>query len=516
MSNYSYPENDLNRSQQLLELLGSYWANTFAGNSLLQSIVDAKATITAQTHLNLLETLASISRFDIPVFHTENWHLLTFSQSEVNTSPRLVKRYGETNKNYNGETGDFKYDGVTPEFFYAVAVPENLIECKVILNRITASSLTLAKNTDFFLENGLIHFKQNPFDNPLVFKTPVWKNNEIIEYEASLWLFRGQWDWDYVYEQFGYALGVKLKSSEGYKQLLNAVIDALVEGTKLRDLHYAWAAITGVPLVIEKQETVQATAKDTESTWVITDQHAYAFHPKATITVTTGQVVNAGDTLADVLEFFEFTDGKVPADLQGLVLGKGLLGAGFYGEIYFENKEVPLLVSFDKLGNTKVSWELGGFPGDIEKFWDDTHLRGVYQGRTLAQYLDLRGPTAEGQPTAASLPKTVNPLKFLCENLLRFHVFIVKIKADKLSRAKLGLHVQGVLRKIIPPQAVMLVVVDTSFEEEPIDPTQPGNEYRAGYSENIQSYPVMTASDSIGPDMISENIRTYTVNGKCV
>jgi hypothetical protein len=60
-----------------------------------------------------------------------------------------------------------------------------------------------------------------------------------------------------------------------------------------------------------------------------------------------------------------------------------MLGYGFFGGLVFENKDVPVTVEEDVDGYTKVSWSLGGFSLDVEKFWEDVHASGVSKNQNL-------------------------------------------------------------------------------------------------------------------------------------
>ncbi len=515
MSDYQYPGSDLDQAKNLLATIGSYWHVVYQGNDLLQSALHAKAQLTAQSHLDFLELIASISRFDVPVFHKENWHFLSFLQSEVNNFDALVPEYNQDDPvNVYSQNTNLKY-GEPRGIDYSVPLPKGLVDFKVVMNRITEPSLTLIRDIDFYSPKpGVLTFRTNPFDNPLIPTRAVWKNGAIVDHEAGLWIFRGEWDWDTVYEQFGYVLKLRMQSSEGYKQLLNAIFDSLVEGTKVRDIQYAWSAITGIMLVREAQETVEAVLQDVRSEVVITDQHAYAFPLGSRVIVAVGDVLQAGDPVVDTLQFLEFNRGQVPPELQALAIGPGFLSTGFWGDLVFEDKQVDLIVEEDVDGFTKVSWELGGFPNDVTKFWDDVHTRGIAKNETLAQLLDVRSSPPD-EPGPASLPAMINPLQFLCRNILRFHAYVVKIRSSHMGKHRLGIQAATNLRRIVPPHTAMIVLVELEHSDEPIMMDGPGTENRPGYQETQSVFPMMVTDEVLPSTLISERIRFYQISGKC-
>jgi len=169
---------------------------------------------------------------------------------------------------------------------------------------------------------------------------------------------------------------------------------------------------------------------------------------------------------------------RVPRpDISALALDSGFLSACFYGDLVFENKDVPLEIDAEHpSGFTYVKFGLGGLPADVERFFDELHMRGIqaallppdpcFPGRrlgTLAQLLDRRAQP-DGQPTAQHLPQTINPLKFLVENVLRNNVFVVRIFVPALGQNHLGLYNIRHLRQLIPPQTAMLVVFELAVD----------------------------------------------------
>jgi hypothetical protein len=111
-----------------------------------------------------------------------------------------------------------------------------------------------------------------------------------------------------VYLQFGYAIGERLKSSPGYRDLVNGVLDALVEGTSARAVQAILSACCDVPFA-GGDETVGYVADDGRSLWVNTDKAAYRFDRAAAPVVAAGDAVRAGDPLTDAVTVFDFNRG---------------------------------------------------------------------------------------------------------------------------------------------------------------------------------------------------------------
>ena len=310
--------------------------------------------------------------------------------------------------------------GVAQNLYSAFPLPSDVKGAGFIFNRLTSPSLSLVKNLDYLLSDGVITFRENPFNNPLISSRDVYKDGVVVDREIVLWLFRAQIDVQDIYKQHGYVINLKLDSSSRYRDLVNGIRDAVSEGAATRQLEDAIAAITDTPIVRNESEVVAHVLTDSRSQLVITDKEVYKYPLSATPIVSVGDTVRAGDQLVDTVEFIEFHDGTVPSDLVSLVVGSGLLPGGYLGGISWPNKTVDVVVDTSGIF-TRVEWELGGFPGDIEKFWDDFNADGVLNPPTLAQLLDKRANPV-GEPTAGSLPTTINPLEFLAQNVLRTFV----------------------------------------------------------------------------------------------
>lgn len=493
MPHFPFPNTIYDEPQNLLATLGSWWADDYAGRDQVMSLVRGKAQVENQTMLDLMELIASLSRFSVPIYHTDNWFPLYLKASERNDAQTSLLRYDAGATYDAGE----HYNVPTSSPFHAFPLPDKLVEAPLIMNRFTDPTLTQNSGIDYILTDDAIVFRTNPFNDPRVAKRVVYKQGVAVDTEALLWVYRGQFDWDTVYRQFAYVLGMRLQSSAGYRDIMNAVYDAMVGGTTCTDIVKAFSAMTGVPLVKEDRETIVDIVADPENLVIITDLHVYKFGLLATPLVAVGDVVYRGQPLTDALRVFELNQGVVPDQLEALALGEGLLSTCFYADLIFENVDVPLVVNErHPSGYTKVTWDLGGFPLDVEQFFDDLHARGVEEaerplddcetlktvrypasdcdevellGRrgTLAHLLDKRVEQV-GEPKATHLPATINPLKFLIQNVLRNNAFIVRVRAASTGSGGVGLHNIRLLRKVAPPHTAMILVVDLTAAKDSV------------------------------------------------
>lgn len=568
---YVYPGSDLDRSKVLISLLGTFWARTYTGIDQIHSYVDATAHTVAQTHRNALEAAAAYSRFSVPLFHEELLVPIALRRSQLNTALTNTVAFDRDAGRF---TGDLVFDGAVQNELFSFPLPAKFRGAATIFNKITYPTVALAENIDFAVDlprNALV-FVSNPFENPGFLKRAVIEGG-VQDEEIVLWAFCGKFDYEYVFNQFAYALGIKLRTSQNYKDLVNALFSGHVDGgVSALHLDNAVSAICGIPLVMDAQEVVEVVEYDSEGLLIVTDKNVYKFHEDAIPNVGVGMTVRAGDALVRGFEVNEFFVGNsymrenedpvirpettkllvtnqfeniaaeteddilletVPScppkkDLMALALDNNFLSTCFYGDLVFENKVVPLIVDADHpTGYTYLRFELGGFPADVQRFFDELHERGVQlaqtddiacfrqpneyatyvelpekgnagqiyktiddnryyrwlaDGRyeqiiqvppfkklgTLAHLLDKRNDPS-GEPTAANLPTHINPLRFLVENVLRNNVFVVRINVSALGQNRLGLYNIRHLRHVLPPQTAMIVVFELTLKEDRIN-----------------------------------------------
>jgi hypothetical protein len=438
----------LDDRDQLLRLAGGFWSGTYEGQSLLSEALIARSNLTKQTFERLQEAIDCRSRLDIPLYRKEYWRQLVLKKSVVNSFPSL---YGEDISYGDGSV----YGKRSASLPFVYPIDAELDDCRLIANRLTYSSVNLVSGLDFVIDKKykLLRLKENPFDNS-GFSTQTTEDGDV---ELTMWLYRPSIDREYVYQHFGYVVNLWAETSQSYKNLVNNVYDCLVDGTSIGKTLDAVTAITGIPLA-KGDETVKELYRDKTRHLVITDKNVYAVAIQANVSVEEGDYLTQDQSICDGLEYYEFNRGDVPASVNGVSLLKDMLPGSYIGEVGFNNKTQDLIVDSDLNGKTKVSFALGGHPFDVEKFWNDVHAKGLASGRTLADVLDTRTEKV-GEPTAASLPATINPFQFLIENIFRYGAFLVKIKSSAVDPAAVGLDKLTYVKRLLPPHTMMILIV---------------------------------------------------------
>ena len=468
----TYPINDYDRGNQLLQQLGSFWANIFNGSDKLQTYLRASGLNNGQTYLNFVETFAMTSRFTVPVFHTENWYLLTVTQSSVAGTPSI---YQPDDLVYGPQTGDIvdrptgfiqTYAGQDRPGIVEIKLPNGLVNIPFQMqNTVVMPTCILTNGIDFTVnkDRNTLTFANNPFNNPTFAQRSIFDNSgKQVDTEISMWVYRGQFDLNYIYNQFGYILNLNLPSSLIYKGLFNAFWDLHLLGPSVYQMQLLLSFIAGVPTIINTTETVQVVTADNASQLVITDSNVYRVSNNATVTVSVGDVLHAGDSICDAIKIIEFI-GSNPdySSLDEITLYSNLISGSYSGGLTFKNHNVSLdYVGLNSNGKAVVKFEVIGATSDVNAFWTNSQTAGEASGqKTLAELLDVR-TNPIGQPGPASLPATINPMTFVLSNFLKNNLFVVKINVNSFGAGAPGLGFFDLLREVLPPNIIFLKFVE--------------------------------------------------------
>jgi len=483
---------DFNRGRDLLELLGSFWARSYEGRDQVQVYCEAVGRAVEQVYQDLLEMIEGLARRDIPLFHTERWHMLVLRQSDRGTDAVGQLRFGDPD--HPRTFGQGAVFGVPTDFGEFANPAGGIVDCRLICNRLTEPTRTLIAGVDYQIDidRDLILFRDDPFTDALVPSEPIVDaHGAEIDRQVTLWCYRAQFDRESLYYHYGHPLGLHRPSSQRYKDLVNALWDAMTGATCRADLDGALSAMADADLASGDGEVVQVVDTTGPSLVVITDRKAYRFSPAATVLVKVGDVLAAGDPLIDAVQVSEIGHGAPPAWLTELAIGPEFTGGRTVSDLIFEDREVPLTVHTDWSGLTRAEFPLAGMPADQDAFWEEVWRRSLDTGETLAQALQLN-PTA-GQPTAANLPATVNPLRFAVANLFQNNVFLVRLKVASFGPAALGANYLSVLRRVIPPHTALISLVEmpTLGESDRLGSTGPVTQQMTPFTDGL----ALTASD---------------------
>jgi hypothetical protein len=463
---FTYPITDLERPKVLLDLLGSFWASTYGGSHDVESYLSSRAQLEKQTVQNLREAIDATSRLKVPVYHTALWYQLILKESEMNDLDFSIPKYGEEflygPQPITEET--ILYGEPTNRNVFAFKVPVGLAVIPGIYNRTDSPTISWLNGLEYEIEEGYLKLINNPFDTSGLAVRDVVTDGEVTDREVALWLFNSQWDVDMIWVHYGHILGIDLPSSRSYKNLVNSVFDAIVEGSSIGSVSNVIAAVADVPTIIEDDEVVEAIIRDQDSLTIVTDKNSYIHGATATAAVAVGDEVHKGQLLCLAAQTYSPGHEEKPSWLSGLCMEESYIDRFFRGGILFIDDDLPLVVTTED-GRTRADLTLHGDPITVDMFLDEIHFRGLHSGETLANLLDIR-ETPSGDPTAASLPSTVNPLKFLLDNILRNNALIVLLRPSEFGPNALPVQSLSALRRILPPQRTVIIVVQAEAIED--------------------------------------------------
>lgn len=224
--------NDFENFHTLHKALGDFWYSYFAGSEQVGMYVDSVQELHKQTEQAMHELTNSLSRHDIDVYRTYRNYPLKVKYSDYVEWSGVLPKYDGT-YTYNGQ---ISYS-VPVSTSSRVKLPSKLVSIDSITNRISEPTY---ETTNFTLEDSYLTLPFNPFNGDFVVETLPDKDKVAI-----IWLKNVKFDYDDLYTQYGYALDIKLPSSERYKEIINAYTDCLVNGGSKQNVLNFIKAVTG-------------------------------------------------------------------------------------------------------------------------------------------------------------------------------------------------------------------------------------------------------------------------------
>jgi len=472
------PNNDFDSGRTFLTHLGSFWSAIYEGSDVLESLFQAQLDLYLQTRLDLLRMAASLSRFTTPAFDTKLWTRLTIYEDDLNNEKIAPRTYGSSTIGVFGNTNGVFGQTQTLDR-YRFPADKKIHQTFQIMNRPIMPSVVMIEGIDFVVsEEGYVEFQYNPFfDSNFTVRQTTETDGTTTRRAIDLWLFNSSVEIGTLYAQFGYVLGLHAtRSLSTYRELINAYWDSMQKGPTGVYVRQALAAICGVPSVINPSETVLYVLSHPERRQVVTDKAVYDFSPNATITVTAGQTVYQGDILCDAIRVVEGPDilNLTSQDLAAITIGPGFLNVPLKSTLTFTNDNYS--VAYEASGGENI-YQLDGVLGldeDLATFWQFVHDHGKEVGFTLGNAL-RKVPAVSPftpDPTPSEVVSTVNPMKFLVENLFKTGLIVCLVKTNSMG-PHASLQDLTVMRQILPAHVAILYVTGTPAQYNQESSTTP-------------------------------------------
>lgn len=464
----TFPAADTDTNNATIASMGTFWETVFPQPQQLQNTIDAQLLAYQQVQQQLQETADTVARKTTQPLATACLLPITFLQSSQQTieQPYELDEGQTLDNGWTLDSGAF-----TTHFVYLLQADAPTV-ISVITNSLSTPTRFLFAGTDFIVEGNQIVFQVNPFLDTAYVTQPLCDGNgNQTDTSITLWCFRPQNDLQTLTNQFGYVLGATIPSSFAGRDFMNAVFDTLVDGPTPDSVGRALSAMLGAPLAIGN-ETVVTNVLDRHGIFVATDKHIYRFSGDAALVVPAGTYLLPGQALTDAFSLAPLT---ANAAVEYLTVQPDMINACNIQPIAFPNSDEELFVTTID-GYTYVLFPLIGNPDDITAFFSAAQAAGlarlgipdvcgVPQTRgTIAQWLDTR-VNPVGEPTAANLPFTVNPFKFLCDNCLQGGAWLAKIRLASCNDLGIGLQYAATLNKFLPKDISIFYAVETSAQD---------------------------------------------------
>lgn len=303
------------RGRLLLESMSSFWTNLFQDKDIVQGLQEGVSEEYGQVYFDLLEIVLSNSIADIPVFHREKWTLLTLKESNLNQNSGAFLKFGDgavfgsqpETSEFPGGT-QFVYGGLLPGV-YSFALPEGLVDIQsYVMNRVHNPSTVLVKGYDFLVRNGALFLSENPFTSgDLPVRDIIDNTGTVVDREVALWALNSDFDYQFLWSNYGYLLDFFMESDEGYKTFINAVWTLFFQGPRVDRFISAVNGLLGLPVIREVTETIVAIYTESDRIRVVTDRHEYQLRPTATLSssVILGAELDAFTPLADAIKIVD-------------------------------------------------------------------------------------------------------------------------------------------------------------------------------------------------------------------
>lgn len=455
-----FPTTDYDSPTKSLALAGGLWSDYYGGSATVRDYLGVAAKVDRQILTDAEETIQCLARRTVPVLHRERSRRWIIYATDAARSDAVYLRYDDARVTAVHDDRQYAYD--VPAFAQMAAFPAPpAVLVPLIASVPIRTGALLVAGLDYSLDRGQLLFLQNPFRDARFTPYAVLDDQgEIVDQAIDLWLLESREDRRFLDQHLGFLFDLEHASTEAYRDYLNSLLDAAATGSSFQTLRQALAALSGVPFAAAA-ETVEALLSEGDWIYCVTPQHSYRLPASADLLVEVGTVLMPGAPLCDSAQLNPLQMRSFPAEIPGIELSAALLDPTLGGVgLYALNQALPVTVA-KREGVTELRFPLGGPAAAVEAFWDAVHLRGVAAGQTLAQLLDQRADP-QGEPTAASLPATINPCEFLIHELLYANTILVRLTLNALAPDGMGPRHLGRLRDFLAPWWQLLVQLEVT------------------------------------------------------
>lgn len=250
-------------STTLFSSIGFFWSRMFQDIGAVNGMTMAQADSVLQGYYKLIELVNAYSCYNIPVFETRRWYPLFVYNSSF--SNPLVCGEGVA---FGATSGGNPYlcgsaiPSATAGYVSMQALAE-LQAAPIIVDQVISPKHTLINGTDFWLANGVLTFKVNPFSYGNIPVQTVFNSagaaqtytyyndlgvlsSPLPEQFIILWVETASIDSDLLDDNIGYLFGLNVPHNQNGKDILTAVVQNYTNGCTNNDIKALALASVGL------------------------------------------------------------------------------------------------------------------------------------------------------------------------------------------------------------------------------------------------------------------------------
>lgn len=440
--------------------LGSFWSGEYNGLDQVSTITQSSLEVAKQLGADNEDYVATFARRYVRPFRKQQWYRIKLKLGDRQHSPRYLstgpKAYDQ----------GWRYAGSAMYKRYRYKLPAGLADVPVLTDNVAKPTFVLTAGVDYVVDAGYLYCDVDFMahgDEPLP--------------SVHLWAYGAERDFEDMYRLFGYAVGLKSQPSRQYCRLVNAYWDAAVSGPTEACIREYIAACFDVPISQYADERFLFARTTAGESTVVTNRGAYKEPGNPNPVFSADNLIGKHKPLTATLQFFP---SLLAANLPKLVLPLTWMDGCLKLPFVLDNLEKTVLLSTVG-GYTAAAWESSCDEATATQFFDLCHSRGVaaaakptdglpsrrlvqlpnstYRRGTIAHWLDTRAEL-RSEPTANTLPATINPYKYFARNVFGSNVQVVRVKLNRLRGCELeSLHR---IKQLLPAFAGIIFLIEYS------------------------------------------------------
>ncbi len=229
-------------TDKIVGTLGDFWYSLYTNRDQVGAVVESFLEVQEQIAQETDELEKSLNRHTVPVFRKVKWYPIRILESKFNESQYPYITF-DSGIDFNS---GYTY-GHQVKKSYRVEIPEEIVSISSIQERIKDNMVSISS---LVINNHSFYTDWNPFNTSSTYIRDVYNEvGEVVDREATIWLKDIEVDQDDLYNLFGYVVGIKMPSSDQYKNLINGLMDTLVNGPSKNVLFRIFSALLGISVI---------------------------------------------------------------------------------------------------------------------------------------------------------------------------------------------------------------------------------------------------------------------------